>query len=251
MATPNGDDRRPASDGQRWAPAMGLPLDPSWRCSSNGSWPFRKLLTLPSVHRVLEEVLGDDRWGNALPSVPAGLRKMYRLDHDYVNFTPPFRPELTPGAAPRIPPPNPPGLHGSVTSYHVTVVFELRDVLPGDGGFGCLDGSHRASYSRPTHEGWTLPPFDPGFVTVVPANQGDAIIFSEKLSHSTVPWASTERERRSVFYKFVPYGQHNADKRYNWLEPTLTTEESERLALPAWWFNTEADKQPCEPYPRM
>ena len=79
----------------------------------------------------------------------------------------------------------------------------------------------------------------------------DAIIFSEKLSHSTVPWASTGRERRSVFYKFVPYGQHHADKRYNWLEPTLTTEESERLALPAWWFNTEADKQPCEPYPRM
>ena len=74
--------------------------------------------------------------------------------------------------------------------------------------------------------------------------------FSEKLSHSTVPWSSQDRERRSVFYKFVPFGQHHADKRYDWEDPRLTAAQRERLTLPDFWYNDE-ERRPCEPYARL
>ena len=73
------------------------------------------------------------------------------------------------------------GLHGSVNSYHVTAVFELRDVPVGDGGFGALVGSHKSSYVLPSHEGWRLPPW-PATIPVqgVDMKAGDVLVFSEK-----------------------------------------------------------------------
>ena len=35
---------------------------------------------------------------------------------------------------------------------------------------------------------------------------GDAILFTEALAHTTIPFINTERERRTVFFKYVPYG---------------------------------------------
>ena len=78
--TPNGswvkrvettnDVREGVWDGQRWAPARGLPVDPAW------SGPFAELLELPAVHAVLSEVLGEERWGNVLPGVPPEKRPL-------------------------------------------------------------------------------------------------------------------------------------------------------------------------------
>lgn len=128
---------------------------------------------------MLEEILGDVAWGHASPLVPVELRSRYRLDHDYIDFKPPYDPARH-GPA-RIPVPNPSGLHGSVNSYHVTAVFELRDVPVGDGGFGALVGSHKSSYVLPSHEGWRLPPW-PATVPVqgVDMKAGDVLVFSEK-----------------------------------------------------------------------
>ena len=173
------ESRQPGNDGQRWAPANGLPLDEAWADPSAGTHPFRDLLTLPPVHAVLQEILGDPAWGHILPAVPPSVRTRYRLDHDYVNVTPAHDAARGP---PRIPPPNPPGLHGSVTSYHVTVVFELLDVYPGDGGFGCLAGSHLASYERPSHTGWELPPWESSVGVTTVANCTINANFSRKLS---------------------------------------------------------------------
>lgn len=72
------DDRVAGADGQRWAPEAGLPLDPQW------GGPYRQILTIPRLHAVLTEILGDVRWGHASPAVPAQDRPKYRLDHDYV-----------------------------------------------------------------------------------------------------------------------------------------------------------------------
>ena len=33
--------------------------------------------------------------------------------------------------------------HGGPPLYHISVMYELKAVGPGDGGFGCLAGSHR------------------------------------------------------------------------------------------------------------
>ena len=65
---------------------------------------------------------------------------------------------------------------------------------------GCLPGSHCDSYQRPTHPDWQLPPWDERVpVRRVEGNAGDIVLFSEKLSHTTVPWSGAG-ERRTVFY---------------------------------------------------
>ena len=153
----------------------------------------------------------------------------------------------------RIPPPNPPGLHGSTSSYHVTAVFELRDISADDGGFGALVGSHKTSYRLPTREGWRLPPWDSSSVPVqgVDMKAGDCLVFSEKLSHSTVPYTG-KSGRATVFYKFVPHGLHHADKIYRWWEhDDLSREEIALLSLPPYWYNrmTKNGRVPCAPEP--
>jgi hypothetical protein len=93
----------------------------------------------------------------------------------------------------------------------LTVVFELAPVQPGQGGFGCLPGSHRDDAPRlPTHDDWRKPghwataeqrgPLWPADVPVhrIEAGPGDAIIFTEKLVHGTLPWAGGG-ERRTLF----------------------------------------------------
>ena len=39
----------------------------------------------------------------------------------------------------------------------------------------------------------------------VPALPGDAIVFTEALTHGTLPWTSDAR-RSTLFYKFSPHG---------------------------------------------
>jgi hypothetical protein len=39
----------------------------------------------------------------------------------------------------------------------------------------------------------------------VPARPGDAIVFTEALTHGTLPWTA-DAARRTLFYKFSPHG---------------------------------------------
>ena len=50
----------------------------------------------------------------------------------------------------------------------------------------------------------------------------------EKLSHCTIPW-SGETQRRTVFFKYVPYGMHHVDRTYLTDDPGLTDAQRARL----------------------
>ena len=89
------------------------------------------------------------------------------------------------------------------------MVYELKPVAPGQGGFGCIPGSHRPDFpALPEHEGWRkswatdeLRGADwPANVPVhrIEAEPGSCIIFTEKLLHGTLPWAGGG-ERRTLF----------------------------------------------------
>lgn len=106
------------------------------------------------------------------------------------------------------------GLHTGYSAKScrlLSVVYELAPVSPGQGGFGCLPGSHRDDAPPlPTHDGWRKPghwatpeqrgPLWPQDVPVhrIEAELGDAIVFTEKLVHGTLPWAGGG-ERRTIF----------------------------------------------------
>ena len=167
------------------------------------------------------------------PCLAALLGEPYRLDHDYLDVI--LRPGLGPIGA---------TLHGGGAvddrtawyRYHdgrmrcglTVVAYALKDVNPGDGGFACVPGSHKANFPLP--KGWADmgERLAPG-VTPVPARAGSAIIFTEALTHGTLPWRA-HHERRTVFLKYSPHPLAWAVPRY---EPDahddLTAEERRLL----------------------
>jgi hypothetical protein len=66
----------------------------------------------------------------------------------------------------------------------------------GDGGFCCVPGSHKASFAMPD-------PFPPDLVVEVPLGAGDVVVFTEALTHGTLPWRGPG-QRRTLLYKYSP-----------------------------------------------
>ena len=150
---------------------------------------FRDLIDNPRVTPYLEGILGQD----------------FRLDHDYADV---IRSGLGPIGA---------TLHGGGTPftpaeyYHVrdgriysgltVVAYNLRDVGPEDGGFACVPGSHKSGFPFP--EAWRDLADPHPAVRRVTGPAGTAIIFTEALTHGTLPWRGKD-ERRTVFFKYSP-----------------------------------------------
>lgn len=103
------------------------------------------------------------------------------------------------------------GLHGPATPFDasqyyvyrggrmwsglVAFSWALTSSRPGDGGFGCIPGSHRAE--EPVPEGAEA------LVVEVPQPAGSLLVFTEALAHCTVPWQGSE-DRYCLLYKYSP-----------------------------------------------
>jgi len=148
---------------------------------------FRDQIDNPRVLPYLKELLGDT----------------LRLDHDYAIFA-------EKGGAPLV-------LHGGGTPYDpaqyyhcyhgkifcgLTVAsYALVDIGPGEGGFACIPGSHKANFPCPPQYK-DLAAASP-LVKQLPMKAGDCVLFTEALTHGTLPWTA-EHQRRSLFFKFSP-----------------------------------------------
>ena len=85
----------------------------------------------------------------------------------------------------------------------VSVTFELYDTHANGGGFGCIPGTHKANLPLPRQ--WRdLGQGVPDWITRVPARPGDAIVFTEALTHGTLPW-TVDDTRKTIFYNFSPH----------------------------------------------
>ncbi|HET6387327.1 MAG TPA: phytanoyl-CoA dioxygenase family protein [Armatimonadota bacterium] len=180
---------------------------------------FRNLIDLPIMIPYLKELLGEG----------------FRLDHEYGMYMGPGIKGL--------------GLHGggapfsSDQFYHcqngkisngLTVVsYALTDVAPGDGGFCCVPGSHKANFPCPA----ALRRFEinPGCVTQIPVRSGSALIFTEALTHGTLDW-NAPYERRAALFKYSP--AHESWGRAGRSEETLarmTPRQRQILEPPYIW----------------
>ena len=74
--------------------------------------------------------------------------------------------------------------------------WALVDHPPDAGGFVCIPGSHRSGFTLPAT-------FDRELAVEVPMAAGDVVVFSEALTHGTLPWRARE-ERRTLVYKYSP-----------------------------------------------
>lgn len=219
------------------------------RYSHFWSKAYMDLIDNPVVLPILKELLSNPAWGHCPPQVPKALRDRIRLDHDNVSWLNHDNIEAggVSGAN---------ALHGGPGNWHITAAYELIDVPSGRGGLGVCPGSHMLDgWSRLNNmagidgETWRTqwcnsksshkhPNWDDESVPVkhLEAGAGDCIVFTEKLTHATVPWESKSSERRTVFYKYVPYGMHHGDAGYA-DEPGLTERQRAILEFPDSWFN--------------
>lgn len=152
--------------------------------------PFRALIDNPRITPYLAELLGEK----------------FRLDHDYCDVIRsgkgPIGTSLHGGAFPFDPTAYYHYNNGVLRNGLTVVAYNLKNVNPGDGGFGCIPGSHKANLPFPGE--WREMETTHPLVQRVTGPAGTAILFSEALTHGTLPWRGRD-ERRTVFYKYSPH----------------------------------------------
>ena len=162
---------------------------PSYKSLLNWGKEYSELIDNPTVMPYLTEVLGNE----------------FRLDHLYLDIIKsgkgPIGTRLHGG-------PFPVKAHeffrfadGKMYNGLSVIAYNLKNMSPKDGGFGCVPGSHKSNYHFP--EDWkemdTLTPI----VEPVTGPAGTAVIFTEALTHGTLPWTGLD-ERRTLFFKYSP-----------------------------------------------
>ena len=151
---------------------------------------YRNLIDNPSVVPYLEKLLGEQ----------------FRLDHDYSDIIRagkgPIGTTLHGGGTPFNPSMYYRFANGKMHNGLMVVAYNLKDVNPGDGGFGCVPGSHKSNYGFPNE--WRELENSQPFITHITGPAGTAIIFTEALTHGTLPWHGAD-ERRTLFYKYSPH----------------------------------------------
>ncbi len=238
---------------------------------------LNRILDLNLRHRAAEAPQASNQrfdgllgWGSAYralidnprltPYLTNLLGPQFRLDHDYAHViyesrgsqgnsqgniqgniqgnVGPIGAQLHGGGTPHDPCQFYQVINGQIQSGLVAVAYNLTEVQPGEGGFGCIPGSHKSHFPLP--EAWRDLQRPPACVQAVPAPAGSATIFTEALSHGTLPWKG-RGDRRTLFFKFSP--QHLAwMRRYYDLDcygpdacPDLTPEQRARLKPPGIW----------------
>jgi hypothetical protein len=185
-------------------------------------------------------------WGSAVQDVIANARLLphlhaligtrCRLDHDYLDVI--LKPGLGPigahlhgGGAPHDPSQHYTFRDGHMVNGLIVVAYALKDVRPGDGGFACVPASHKANYRLP--DGWSdLSAGANPCAIEVACDAGDAVLFTEALTHGTAPWRSLE-QRRTLFLKYSPHFQSWSARYYDPSEyPDLPVDARRMLEAP-------------------
>ena len=153
------------------------------------SWgkPFLDLVAQPRMSGYLSDILGPQ----------------FRYDHGQAMF---MRSgsgslELHGGGTPH----DPIGYYrvagGEIRCGLVVVAYALCDVGEGDGGFVVVPGSHKSSFRRP--EALLDPEQCAPMLRHIAHRAGSAIVFTEALTHGTLPWTA-QHERRAVLLRYTP-----------------------------------------------
>ena len=178
--------------------------------------PFLDVIDNPRVEPCLREVLGDG----------------FRLDHIYLDVIrsglSPIGAKLHGGGTPYSPIMSYDFRNGRMYSGLFVAAYNLADVGPDDGGFGCVPGSHKSNYPFP--DDWRDLARRPPFVQAVTGPAGTAVLFTEALTHGALPWSGAG-ERRTLFYKYHHHGASWASS-YPVAEDLPVTDRQRRILEP-------------------
>lgn len=122
---------------------------------------------------------------------------------------------------------------GRIYTGLTVVEYLLADEGAGDGGVAVVPGSHKANlYCPKAMKDWEA---YQEHVVEVKTKAGDAVIFTETLTHGTLPWTA-DHQRRAVLYKFSPgfqsYGSGAHDVAYPDYIETMTEDQRAVMEAP-------------------
>ena len=120
---------------------------------------------------------------------------------------------------------------GTIRNGLTVFTYCLSDAGPGDGGFGCIPGSHKSNFIASIPDEVRTYGRHPHYVRQVEVEVGDVIIFTEALIHGTMEWTA-EHERRSLLYKYSPGHSSWSETYYNAAEYPDATEQQCRMMAP-------------------
>ena len=153
--------------------------------------PFRQLIARPRALNYMVETIGVDLRYEGMTGLSNTAGSEGQILHGGgVSHTP----DLEQGFFHRVE-------QGHMRNGLMAIAYLLCDVDTGDGGFCCIPGSHKANFFC----SWEMRRLEVGaeFVRQVPAKAGDAILFTEALTHGALPWTATH-ERRLIFVRYGP-----------------------------------------------
>jgi hypothetical protein len=213
--------------GSRWRGAPGLTTLDRYRFDVRGYLLFEDALDRPTVARLRsaieaqslpapDETIARQRFGQGgqlftwnpafcdLVDHPVALSVVNEFIGPYVRLDHAYGITMRPGTSGL-------GLHGPAEPFDpsqyfvhrmgalrsglLTLSWSLSDGRAGEGGFGCIPGSHRASLP--------LPSGAESLVIEVPQPAGSLLVFTEALAHCTLPWEGATT-RWALLYKYAP-----------------------------------------------
>lgn len=182
-----------------------------------------------------------------LPYLVAFVDERVRLDHAYGIQMVPGSPGLGLHGFPDDRPRNCAWYrvrNGCISSGLTVVTFALTDAPASAGGFVCIAGSHKANFANPLLEQSTESHRE--WLTQVDLRAGDAVIFTEALTHGSHDWQGPGI-RRALLYKYAP-GQ-SAWLTHHWspeeLEP-LTARQRALVGPPGVHHPDSGERRPIE-----
>jgi hypothetical protein len=118
--------------------------------------------------------------------------------------------------------------HGQITSGLTGIEWALTDVPAGAGGFRCVPGSHKANFEVP---------FDvlEGDAEDIPVQAGDAVIFTEALTHGS-RW-NGHSSRRVLIYKYCPGSVAWLSNVWDDHARAILTERQRQMTAPPFVFD--------------
>ncbi len=182
------------------------------------SQAFRNLLNHPRVMPYLKELIGDK----------------FRLDHAYGILMDKgnLGLNLHGGGTPYIPSQNYVCLNGHIYNGLTVVSWALTDMLPEQGGFCCIPGSHKSNFTCPSH--FRSVTNDSKCMVGVHQKAGDVLIFTEALTHGTLPWKA-DHPRISILVKYNPGHASSSRKQHSdTMHERVNSEDQRRLLEPAY-----------------
>ena len=199
--------------------------------------PFRKLVGHPRIVPYLADLVGDQ----------------FRYDHGHAMLMRkgggPFA--LHGGAVPWEPGIRYEVADGQIHSELLVVAYALCGVSERDGGLCVIPGSHKSNYACPSTFA-SLEETGP-WLRHVHQKAGSVVIFTETLTHGTLPWTA-DHERRVLFYRYTPghmafvgrYREDNLEELDGgYPRPSHTAEDDwspeERRILEAPYLSNRAD----------